>query len=80
MEVNEPMRYRRAVTAGGSYFFTVNLADRQSDLLIWDVDYIRFNPVRHGWVARAVDWPCSTPHRYIERVKRWASQAQPNLR
>jgi len=28
------MRYRRADAAGGTYFFTVNLADRQSDLLV----------------------------------------------
>jgi len=28
------MRYRRADVAGGTYFFTVNLADRQSDLLV----------------------------------------------
>lgn len=27
------MRYRRADTAGGTYFFTVNLAERHSDLL-----------------------------------------------
>jgi len=28
------MRYRRADAEGGTYFFTVNLADRQSDLLV----------------------------------------------
>ncbi len=155
------MRYRRADTAGGTYFFTVNLAERQSDLLVrhidnlrnvlqvvkqahpfatlamvvlpehlhalwrlppgdadyplrwsqikagfsrslpktehisssrqgkrergiwqrryWEhqirdeddlarhVDYIHFNPVKHGWVHRAVDWPHSTLHGYIER-------------
>ena len=31
------------------------------------VDYIHFNPVKHGWVARAVEWPHSTLHGYIER-------------
>ena len=29
------------------------------------VDYIHFNPVKHGWVSRAVDWPYSTLHDYI---------------
>jgi len=33
MEFNEPMQYRRADMTGGSYFFTVNPADRQFDLL-----------------------------------------------
>ncbi len=155
------MRYRRANAAGGTYFFTVNLADRRSDLLVrhidelraaikaaknarpfeilamvvlpehlhaiwrmpqdeadyplrwsqikagfsrqlakvetinasrafkrergiwqrryWEhqirneldlerhVDYIHYNPVKHGWVACPADWPYSTLHRYIER-------------
>ena len=29
------------------------------------VDYIHFNPVKHGLVARAGDWPHSTFHRYV---------------
>ncbi|MFZ6772742.1 REP-associated tyrosine transposase [Undibacterium sp. SXout7W] len=29
------------------------------------VDYIHWNPVKHGLVARAVDWPYSTFHRYV---------------
>ena len=152
------MRYRRANAEGGTYFFTVNLADRQSDLLVrhtgdlraviqavktarpfsivamvvlpehlhaiwrlppdyplrwsqikagfsrrlpkderirasrqtkrergiwqrryWEhqirdendlarhVDYIHYNPVKHGLVHRPVDWPHSTLHGYIER-------------
>ncbi len=155
------MRYRRADTAGATYFFTVNLAERRSDVLVrhiddlravmatvkgthpfvmvamvvlpdhlhaiwrlppgdaeyplrwslikagfsrrltkgehvrasrvakrergiwqrryWEhqirndadlarhVDYIHYNPVKHGWVTRAVDWPHSTLHGYIER-------------
>ena len=31
------------------------------------VDYIHYNPVKHGWVSRAVDWPHSTLHGYIAR-------------
>lgn len=29
------------------------------------VDYIHFNPVKHGWVLRAGDWPYSSLHRFV---------------
>jgi putative transposase len=29
------------------------------------LDYIHFNPVKHGYVERVVDWPYSTFHRYV---------------
>jgi putative transposase len=164
------MRYRRAQTAGASYFFTVNLANRQSDLLVREIetlreairvvkhahpfiieamvvlpehlhaiwklpegdadypmrwsliksgfsrglektelirasrlkkrergiwqrrywehqirdeldfekhaDYIHYNPVKHGYVKRPVDWPFSTFHRYVKTgvlPKHWGS-------
>lgn len=35
------MHYRRAQTAGGTYFFTVNLADRHADILTRHVDELR---------------------------------------
>jgi len=31
------------------------------------VDYIHFNPVKHGYVARVADSPHSSFHRYVER-------------
>jgi putative transposase len=31
------------------------------------VDYIHYNPVKHGLVSRAADWPHSSFHRYVER-------------
>jgi putative transposase len=31
------------------------------------VDYIHFNPVKHGHVTRVADWPHSSFHRYVER-------------
>jgi len=31
------------------------------------VDYIHFNPVKHGLVARVRDWPHSSFHRYVSR-------------
>src|SRR5262249_15447602 len=35
------------------------------------VDYVHFNPVRHGLVARACDWPYSSFHGYVLRGRRW---------
>ena len=29
------------------------------------VDYIHFNPVKHGHVSRVVDWPYSSFHRFV---------------
>jgi putative transposase len=31
------------------------------------IDYIHFNPVKHGHVARVADWPHSSFHRFVER-------------
>jgi len=35
------MRYRRAHMPGGTYFFTVNLADRSADFLVRHIDDLR---------------------------------------
>jgi putative transposase len=29
------------------------------------IDYIHYNPVKHGYVSRPVDWPYSSIHRYV---------------
>ncbi len=31
------------------------------------LDYVHYNPVRHGYAVRAVDWPFSTFRRCVER-------------
>ncbi len=31
------------------------------------VDYIHWNPVKHGWVKRVGDWPHSSFHVYVQR-------------
>jgi len=31
------------------------------------VDYIHYNPVKHGQVARVADWTYSSFHRYVKR-------------
>jgi putative transposase len=33
------------------------------------IDYIHFNPVKHGWVLRARDWPYSSLHRFTREGK-----------
>ena len=40
------MRYRRLKVSGATYFFTVNLAERKSDLLVTHIDLLRAS-VRH---------------------------------
>jgi hypothetical protein len=32
------------------------------------VDYIHYNPVKHGWVTRVTDWQYSSFHWFVERV------------
>jgi len=31
------------------------------------VNYIHYNPVKHGYVKRAIDWPNSTIHEYMRK-------------
>lgn len=31
------------------------------------MDYIHFNPVKHGWVNAVKDWPYSTFHRWVRK-------------
>ena len=30
------------------------------------IDYIHYNPVKHGYVERVADWPYSTFHRFVQ--------------
>lgn len=40
---------------------------RDDDDYTAHLDYIHFNPVRHGHVSRAVDWPFSSFRRYLKK-------------
>jgi putative transposase len=45
------------------------------------VDYIHFNPVKHGLVARVGDWPHSSFHRYVRQgllPEDWAGDVSSN--
>jgi putative transposase len=40
---------------------------RDLDDLSRHIDYIHFNPVKHGHAERAIDWPYSSIHRYVRQ-------------
>lgn len=40
---------------------------RDEEDLARHVDYIHFNPVKHGLVSQVGDWPYSSFHRYVGR-------------
>ena len=58
------MRYRRAYIPGGTYFFTVNLADRSSRLLVERVDTLRdvVRDVRQRHPFEIVAWVVLPDH------------------
>jgi putative transposase len=39
---------------------------RDEDDLIHAVEYVHWNPVKHGYVKRAIDWPWSSFARFVE--------------
>ena len=40
----------------------------ESDLL-QHIDYIHYNPVKHGWVESVADWPYSSFHDFVKKGK-----------
>jgi putative transposase len=42
-------------------------AIRDEDDFDRHIDYIHFNPVKHGLAARVADWQHSSFHRFVER-------------
>ena len=68
-------QYSRAFVPGGTVFFMVTRGIWQRrfwEHVIRDerdyerhVDYIHYNPVKHGHVTRAADWPYSSFYRYV---------------
>ena len=53
------MQYRRAKSPGSSYFFDEDFRNH--------LDYIHYNPVRHGLVSVPKDWRYSSFHQYVKR-------------
>ncbi|GAB3418240.1 transposase [Massilia agilis] len=56
---------RRESTIWQRRFWEHRIRD-EHDLEI-HMDYVHFNPVRHGYVTRADQWPFSTFHRYVSQ-------------
>jgi putative transposase len=51
---------------------------RNEDDFARHVDYIHFNPVKHGLVSRVRDWPYSSFHRYVREgllAEDWAGES-----
>jgi putative transposase len=40
---------------------------RDEEDLVRHINYIHYNPVKHGHATRVVDWPYSSFHRYVAR-------------
>jgi putative transposase len=53
----------RGVWQPRSYEHTI----RDEDDMAAHVDYIHFNPVKHGHVDRPIDWPWSSLHDFVAR-------------
>lgn len=85
--------YRRANTLGGTYFFTL-VTYRRWQRRYWEhlirdeidyeyhMDYIHFNPVKHGHVISVNDWPFSTYHRYVRHgvyTEDWGGETDINV-
>ena len=46
------------------------------------IDYIHYNPVKHGLVTAPIDWPYSSLHRYVRQgilPANWAADHPPQL-
>lgn len=76
------MRYRRSLVPGGTYFFTINLANRESALLIERIDVLRdaVRTVKQRYPFHIVAWVVlpehmhaiwGMPERDADFSKRW---------
>jgi len=59
----EPRRNRGEVGVWQKRFWEHRIRD-EADLRR-HVDYIHYNPVKHGYAGRPADWPLSSFHRYV---------------
>ena len=66
-EANAPRGRRGERTVWQKRFWEHQIRD--DDDFARHVDYIHFNPVKHGWVLRARDWPYSSLHRFVREGK-----------
>jgi len=65
-EVHSASRKRRGERGIWQRRFWEHLIRDEADLAS-HMDYLHFNPVKHGWVARVKDWPHSSFHRLVAK-------------
>lgn len=63
--LTETKRGRRESTIWQRRFWEHRIRDEQD--YRQHIDYIHFNPVKHGLVSQVKDWPYSTFHRYVKQ-------------
>lgn len=63
--LSEAARKRRELTIWQRRFWEHRIGDDAD--LERHVDYIHYNPVRHGLVAQASEWPYSSFAKYVKR-------------
>ena len=62
---NESKRQRKESTIRQRSFWEHLIRDEQDYAI--HMDYIHFNPVKHGYVKSVIEWPYSTFHRYVRQ-------------
>lgn len=63
--MNNSRQRKRESTIWQRRFWEHEIRDHRDYLA--HMDYLHFNPVKHGLVNRVVEWPYSTFHRYVSR-------------
>jgi putative transposase len=61
--MNPSKRKHRESTIWQRRFWEHQIRDEED--FVRHIDYIHFNPVKHGHALRVADWPFSTFHRYM---------------
>ncbi|OAI20159.1 hypothetical protein A1355_03110 [Methylomonas koyamae] len=77
--------YHRDRLKGGCYFSQSRFWEhriRNEDDFVKHVDYIHYNPVKHGYVRYVADWRYSSFNDFVERgilPTNWAGGIYPKL-
>lgn len=77
-EAKNPSRLARGEAAIWQRRFWEHWIRNENDLRR-HLDYLHFNPVKHGMVERVYDWPWSSFHRYVRMgyyEKEWGNGAE----
>ena len=64
-EVTDSRAKRRELGLWVRRFWEHQIRDEND--LMRHVDYIHFNPVKHGYVQRVADWPYSSFHAHVRK-------------